>query len=98
MNGINRERGCTLSISFTIVNPCILIVLERTPGLDWWSEKKTRPLHAAGNRTRLQREKAYAHYRTPTGSYAHNRIAVWAPTKCPRATDNNTKSLRVPKF
>ena len=54
-----------------------------------------------------QREKAYEHYRTPTGSYAHNRdptgskqnrIAVWAPTKCPRATDNNTKSLRGPKF
>ena len=61
----------------------------------------------SGNRTRLQQEKAYAHYRTPTGTYAHNRdptgskqnrIAVWAPTKCPRATDNNTKSLRVPKF
>ena len=48
--------------------------------------KKTRPLHAAGNQTLLQQEKAYAHDRTPTCSYAHyrdptgskqNRIAVY---------------------
>ena len=60
---------------------------------------KNATAHAAINRTLLQHEKSYAYYRLSTGSYAHyrhptgskqNRIAVCAPTKCPRATDNNT--------
>ena len=93
----NSSSGEQLSSRHLLATRC-----TRHPG-----KKKPRPLHAAGNRTRVQREKAYEHCRTPTGSYAHNRdptgskqnrIAVWAPTKCPRATDNNTKSLRVPKF
>ena len=67
------------------------------------STKGSQPSHGT-NRTLLQHEKSYAHYRMSTGSYAHYRhptgskqncIAVCAPTKCPRATDNNTNRFNA---
>ena len=71
--------------------------------------KKTRPLHAAGNRTLLQQEKAYAPVMSiglcvgthrssvmcSTGFWGskQNRIAVWAPTKPPARNGQFAKTF-----
>ena len=74
--------------------------------------KKTRPLHAAGNRTLLQQEKAYAPVMSiglcvgtrrssvmcSTGFWGskQNRIAIWAPTKPPARNGQFAKTFLGP--